>query len=137
MERKEDTIHIKKYLADCLNELTELETKRNFFINNLDNEEPEIDPSVLQKKMKSKIEALFGEEGEYDSAEIQTLPDIEAKISEITETIKALERHIMGVPIKAGMVMGEIENIEGKHADDSHESQFNDAVEQALDELFR
>lgn len=137
MERKEDTIHIKKYLADCLNDLTELETKRKFFINNLDNEEPEIDPSVLRKEMKSKAEALAGEEGEYASAEIQTLPDIEAKIAEITETIKALERHIMGVPIKASMVMGEIESREEKYADESHESQFNDAVEQALDELFR
>ena len=137
MERKEDTVHLKKYLADCLNELTALEQKRKFFLNNLDKEEPEIDPNVLRSEMKTKIEALCGDEGEYESAEIDTLSDINAKIRKITEIIKALERHIMGVPIKTSMVMGEIRRNEGDDIDENSDSQFDNAVERALDEVFR
>lgn len=116
MEKKQETIHIKQFLSDCLQRLTDLEKERSIL-------------NKQREKIRMKALALFGEDGEYYHAEIDIMDNVDKEIKELTDTIQALERHIMGVPIRADQVLDEL----GKNGS----ANFEEQVDEAVDHLFR
>lgn len=124
--------HLQTCLSDSLEKLTKLENDHEFFMKYAEAKKP------FEDIMKY-IDALCGEEGAYEDAEIVTLCEIEEEIKELTSTIKKLEVAVLGVQINTKDVFNKLRDKSKENSENDfpeNEIDFEEAIDKALDSVF-